>query len=272
MKTKPLISWPGGKSRLLTHILPHIPAATGYIEVFAGGLAVLLGKPPSKLEVINDINGDIVTLYRVAKHHPDALMRELELMPASRQYLADCVALLATGGLTDIQRAAMFLHANKTSFSANGESFAVAKQPDTRPFSNREALMARISAFAKRMAQVAIENVDYRRLLKTYYHPGNLFFMDPPYLGATTKIYRGWTEFEMAQFHAAVVALKGAWIVTVDSSDLNRRLWKGHDCKFLVTRNGCGNQGTKPGRTFGEMVIYSPGLRSRGAAAIPKAA
>ena len=265
MTAKPIISWPGGKSRLLKHIVPHIPAASGYVEVFAGGCAVLLAKDKSKLEVVNDINSDLVTLYRVAKHHPDALVAELQLMPGSRQYLADCVALLKTGALTDLQRAALFLHANKTSFCATGTSFAVAKNPGSSVFASRDALFDRIRMFALRMSQVAIEHMDYLRLLKTYDHPGNLFFLDPPYLGADVQNYRGWTEIEMAHFQAAVAALAGSWIVTIDDSDFNRKLWKGHDIHFVVSRNGVGNQGISPGRTFGEMVIYSPGLRSKSA-------
>lgn len=266
MTTKPIISWPGGKTRLLKQIVPHIPANSGYVEVFAGGCAVLLAKARSKLEVVNDIHSDIVTLYRVAKHHPDALAAELLLMPGSRQYLLDCIALLKTGALTDLQRAAMFLHANKTSFCANGESFAVAKNPGSSAFASRSALIDRIGQFSLRMSQVAIEHMDYRRLLKTYDHPGNLFFLDPPYLNADIKNYRGWTEIEMGQFHAAVTALAGRWIVTVDSSAFNQSLWRGHDIHLVLSRNGVGNQGISPGRTFGEMIIYSPGLRDRSAA------
>jgi DNA adenine methylase len=270
MTTKPIISWPGGKTRLLKHIVPHIPAGSGYIEAFAGGCAVLLAKDRSKLEVVNDVNSDLVTLYRVAKQHPDALVSELLLMPCSRQYLTESLQLMKTGALTDLQRAALFIHANKTSFCASGTSFAVAKSPESSPFANRAALFDRIHMFALRMAQVAIENMDYRRLLQTYDHPGNLFFLDPPYLGADVSNYRGWTEIEMGHFQAAVLSLAGRWIVTVDDSPFNRSLWKGHDIHFVVSRNGVGNQAKAPGRTFGEMVIYSPGLRS--AAAIRKAA
>ena len=267
MKTTPLVSWPGGKSRLLKHIVPHIPtgSGTGYVEVFAGGCAVLLAKERSKLEVVNDINSDLITLYRVAKHHPDALVAELQLMPGSRQYLTDCVSLLKTGALTDLQRAALFIHANKTSFCATGSSFAVARNPGSAPFANRNALYDRIRMFALRMSQVAIEHMDYRRLLSTYDHAGNLFFLDPPYLGADVSNYRGWTEIEMGHFHAAVTALAGRWIVTVDDSRFNRTLWKGHDIHFVTSRNGVGNQAKSPGRTFGEMIIYSSGLRSRSA-------
>ena len=270
MKPKPLISWPGGKTRLLKHIVPHLTPATGYIEVFAGGCAVLLAKDRSKLEVVNDINSDLITLYRVAKNHPDALVAELQLMPGSRQYLTECISLLKTEALTDLQRAALFIHANKISFCATGTSFAVAKNPGSTVFANREALFERIRIFAQRMSQVAIEHMDYRRLLKTYDHPGNLFFLDPPYLDSNASNYRGWTEIEMGQFHSAVQSLTGKWIVTVDDSALNRSLWRGHDIHYVVSRNGVGNQGQSPGRTFGEMVIYSPGLRSP--AAVRKAA
>lgn len=262
MNAKPLISWPGGKTRLLKHIVPHIPSGSGYIEVFAGGCAVLLSKARSKLEVVNDIHSDIVTLYRVAKYHPDALAAELLLMPGSRQYLADCVALLKTGALTDLQRAAMFLHANKTSFCANGESFAVAKNPSSCAFGSRASLADRIAHFALRMSSVAIEHMDYRRLLKIYDHPQNLFFLDPPYLNCDIANYSGWTEIDMAHFHAAVTGLAGRWIVTVDSSEFNQSLWRGHDVHLVTSANGVGNRGKSPGRTFGEMIVYSPGLRS----------
>lgn len=51
-------------------------------------------------------------------------------------------------------------------------------------------------------------------------------------------------------------------IVTLDDSPLNRSLWKGHDIDHITTRNGSGNQALSPDRHFGELIIYSPGLRS----------
>lgn len=64
MKIKPLISWPGGKTRHLKNLLPYVPTGprSGYIEVFAGGCALLLAKAKSRLEVVNDINGDLINL------------------------------------------------------------------------------------------------------------------------------------------------------------------------------------------------------------------
>lgn len=63
---------------MLTHILPLIPTHICYCEPFAGGLAVLLAKQRSKVEVINDLNGDIVALYRCVQNHCDELLRVLD--------------------------------------------------------------------------------------------------------------------------------------------------------------------------------------------------
>ena len=82
---RPVISWAGGKRRLLKHLLPLIPPHTTYCEVFGGGLALFCAKPPSPAEIINDINGDLVAFYRNCKKHCGALLKEmLACPPASR--------------------------------------------------------------------------------------------------------------------------------------------------------------------------------------------
>ena len=103
LRIKPAISWPGGKSRYLDRILPLIPKHTCYVEPFAGGLAVLLAKPRSSLEVINDLNGDLINFYRCVRFHADVLLTELEFVLNSRQEFHD---FRSQPGLTDIQRAA----------------------------------------------------------------------------------------------------------------------------------------------------------------------
>jgi DNA adenine methylase len=64
----------GGKRRLAKHILPLMGEHTTYVEPFAGGAAMFFMKEPSKVEVINDINSDLVNLYRVVRHHLDELV------------------------------------------------------------------------------------------------------------------------------------------------------------------------------------------------------
>ena len=59
----PIIPWIGGKRRLADHIFPQFPLHDCYVEVFAGGAALYFLRPPAKVEVINDINGELVRLY-----------------------------------------------------------------------------------------------------------------------------------------------------------------------------------------------------------------
>ena len=263
MRTLPILSWPGGKSRHLKRLLPHIPDGAGYIEAFAGGCALLLAKPRTKLEVVNDVNGDLVNLYRCAANHPDELARKLrELPPASREQIANTRQLLQTRGcLTDIQRAALFLHLNKTSFGGSGTSLAVVRDPKGSAFIGTENLIGRVRAFQERFDKVVIEQLDYQRLLKNYDHPKNFIFLDPPYGVSDIANYDGWGEEQLTTFRDRVKALKSRWIVTLDDSPVNRALWKGFDIEFLRTRNGSGNQAVGPTRFFGELIIYSPGLR-----------
>ena len=234
---------------------------------------MLLAKAKTRLEVVNDINGDLINLYRVAASHSEELARVIStLPPASRAQIHHSRQLLATKGcLTDIYRAALFLHLNKTSFSGNGSSLAVVVNPNSKAFIGTEALIDRIRTFQSRFDSVVIENVSYERLLDTYDHPKNLIFLDPPYGVSNVRNYEGWNENDLTLFRNRVAGLSSKWIVTLDDSALNRHLWSGHDIAFSCTRNLSGNLGKSPDRHFGEIFIYSPGLRPSDEVCILKA-
>jgi len=68
--TSPIIPWMGGKRRLADRLIPLFPPHECYVEVFAGGAALFFMRPqPAPVEVLNDLNGDLVTLYRVEDNH-----------------------------------------------------------------------------------------------------------------------------------------------------------------------------------------------------------
>lgn len=74
---RPILRWPGGKRRMLKRILPKITPHVCYCETFAGGLAVLLAKERSEVEIVNDLNGTLVALYRNLQYHLPALLAEM---------------------------------------------------------------------------------------------------------------------------------------------------------------------------------------------------
>ena len=123
-QARPIIPWIGGKRRLAKHLLPLFPEHQCYVEPFCGAAALFFLKPPVKAEVLNDINGDLVNLYRVVQHHLDEFVRQFRWALVSREIWK---WMAATPGetLTDIQRAARFFYLQKLGFGGkvDGRTF-----------------------------------------------------------------------------------------------------------------------------------------------------
>ena len=81
----PIIPWIGGKRRLAKEIIPLFPEHKCYVEPFCGAAAIFFLKQPSKTEVINDINGDVINLYRVVQHHLEEFVRQFKWALCSRE-------------------------------------------------------------------------------------------------------------------------------------------------------------------------------------------
>lgn len=119
-----VIPWVGGKRKLARKLLPLFPMHSCYVEPFCGGAALFFMKEPSKAEVLNDINGDIVNLYRVIQNHLEEFIKQFKWALTSREifrWLKDTPPEV----LTDIQRAARFYYLQKLSFGAkvDGRTF-----------------------------------------------------------------------------------------------------------------------------------------------------
>jgi DNA adenine methylase len=102
-KPKSFLAWVGGKSQLTDRIIPLLPPHHCYCEVFAGAAWMLFRKEESKVEIINDINSDLVTLYRVVKNHLEEFVRTLKWLPVAREEF-DRFMMQEPSTLTDIQR------------------------------------------------------------------------------------------------------------------------------------------------------------------------
>ncbi len=105
---KSFIAYLGGKSNLTKKIIPLIPKHTCYCEVFAGAAWLLFKKEPSQVEIINDINTDLVTLYRVVKNHLEEFIRYLKWILVARDQF-EVFKNTDPNTLTDIQAGRSFL-------------------------------------------------------------------------------------------------------------------------------------------------------------------
>jgi len=251
-RVKPAVTWPGGKSRLLKYILPHVPDHTCYVEPFAGGLAVLLAKPRSRFEVLNDINGDLVTFYRCVRFHPETLLTELEFVLNSRQEFHD---FADQPGLTDIQRAARWFFRNRSCFrGADLRSFGTS--PDRgASYGSRSARMETIRQLNLRLDRVTVENLDWQKCLDLYDRKETFFFCDPPYTGCDAGMYAPWTIADVQRFRQRLDRLKGKWIATLNDTPAIRNIF--FDCKITPVERAKGiNQAN--GKTYKELVIVPP--------------
>jgi DNA adenine methylase len=80
-----ILHYPGSKWSLASWIISHFPEHQTYLEPFFGSGAVLFSKKRSKLETINDLDGEVVNLFRIIRERPEELGRAISLTPHSRE-------------------------------------------------------------------------------------------------------------------------------------------------------------------------------------------
>lgn len=245
--------WIGGKSRLVRQILPVFPVHSCYVEAFAGGAAVFFAKDRAKAEVLNDLNGDIVNLYRVLQHHLDEFVRQFRWAIASRQ-LFDWAKETKPGPLTDIQRAARFWFLQKLSFGGKvtGQTFGTATTSAARI--NLTRVEEDLSAAHLRLSGVVVEHLAWHECVRRYDRPHTLFFLDPPYW--QTEGYGvdfAWREYEaLADWMAK---LDGKAVLTINDHPDVRALFKGFKTERVGINYTCG--GGAKAKAASELIIRS---------------
>lgn len=244
------IPWAGGKRWAVRHILPRIPEHVCYCEPFAGGLAVLLNKPVSKCEVINDTHDELIGFYRCVRFHHQALMDEMAGMLTSR---TEFKAAIAQPGLTDIQRAARWFMRRRTCFGGEDTSFGVSTTG--KPGGALNDAVQRIAELHARLGHVTIESLDWSRCLQMYDRPHTFFFIDPPYIGGAQSAYASFTIDDMRRLATAIRALKGRWMLTVNDSAELRDLFSFGKQTRLERANGISNNLGRTGRRYAELFV-----------------
>ena len=193
--TSPIIPWPGGKRRLADRLIPLFTPHECYVEVFCGGAALYFLRPvPAPVEIINDINGELVNLYRVIQHHLEEFVRQFKWALSSRQvfkWLQDT----PPETMTDIQRAARFFYLQQHAFGGriDGQTFGTAT---TTPIINLLRIEENLSAAHLRLAGTTVENLPWQECLRRYDRAHTFFYLYPPYW--QTEGYG--VPFEWAQY------------------------------------------------------------------------
>lgn len=186
--TRPALRYYGGKWKLAPWIISHFPKHLNYVEPCAGACSVLLQKPRSPLETINDLDGNVVNFFRVLRDQPDELIRKIKLTPWARaEYelsLCPCD--------DDVERARRFFTSawmsinGSTSYDASTFGWRVNHNNDKRiindcPHRHEENL----TIVAARFFDVQIDNRSANDVIQRYDNADTLFYFDPPYVEET---------------------------------------------------------------------------------------
>lgn len=231
--TRPPLRWHGGKWRLAPWIIGHFPPHKCYVEPFGGGASVLLRKSRSSLDVYNDLDEAVVTLFRVLRDRPDDLIRRVELTPFSRDDfdLAQdfdrpvedeidlCLRLLVRSHM-GFSTAGTCGRGNreKTGFRARGV------RAGTTPPENWRRFPPVLAEVAERFQGVVIDRRPALDLIEMHDAADTLFYLDPPYLPSTRDARADYnhelTEADHADLLERITRLAGRVVLSGYASAL----------------------------------------------------
>lgn len=231
------IAWVGGKHLLAKKIISMIPEHHTYVEVFGGAGWVLFKKQPSKVECWNDLNSDLVNLFRVVRNRLNAFKQRQYFLLASREEYSTFQQALKKGKFkNDIDQAIAFYYCIKNSFGSSvyhGWAFGAETKPHYR------SGLDRIDPISDRLKNVYIDNLSYEKLIRNWDRKGTLFYCDPPYYMLLKKGGRNYykcafKEEDHVALRDVLKGIKGRFILSYDDTLEIRELYNG----FRVTETG----------------------------------
>ncbi len=216
------IKWAGGKSRLRKLIVALIPEDhTCYVEPFGGAAWVLFAKPPSEVEVYNDIYGELVNFFRVVKTKPQEFLESFKWDLVSRQIFNELKATDPTT-LSDVERAHRFFYLIMAGWGGESKEDYARFQTSisdggggNRLIGALKSLEQRILPVYKRLQGVIIEHLDWSEILEKYDSPKTVFYMDPPYPENGVNYHYNMRSLdEHLRMIKRLSQVKGRWILS----------------------------------------------------------
>jgi DNA adenine methylase len=218
-RVRPVAPYIGGKRNLARRIVTAIEATPHelYDEPFVGMAGVFLRRRrAARIEVINDANRDVATLFRVLQRH---YVPFLDMMRWQLTTRAEFERLVATRPetLTDLERAARFLYLQRTAFGGKvtGQNFGMSRSTPAR--FDILKLGPMLEAVHERLTGVVIECLRFDAFIRQYDRAGALFFCDPPYWGSEGDYGAGlFSREEFERLAELLATLKGRFILTLN--------------------------------------------------------
>lgn len=254
---RPVAPYLGGKRNLAKRLVAMIDQIdhTTYAEPFVGMGGVFLRRiRQPKAEVINDVNKELATFYRILQRHYVPFMDMMKFQITTRAEFDRLVRTDPTT-LTDLERAARFLYLQRTAFGGkvSGRNFGVSVERGGRFDITKLGPM--LDDLHTRLSGVVIECLPYGDFIKRYDRPETLFYLDPPYYGGENDY--GKNIFERADFEKLsehLRGLSGHFILSLNDTPEVRQIFAGFSMDTAEVNYSIGKQ-SESRRAYGELII-----------------
>ena len=254
--TRPILRWHGGKYRLAPWIISHFPPHRVYVEPYGGAASVLLRKPPAYAEIYNDLDDEVVNLFRVLRDPQRAarLLHLLELTPFAREEFE----LSYIPARQHVERARRLVALSYMGFGANAHAMgggtgtgrrtgfrSNSNRSHTTPALNWRNYPAALPAAIERLQGVVIEKRPALEVMTQHDGLATLHYVDPPYMPESRSPsnkydlkYRAYrhelTEADHAELLGALQQLEGMVVLSGYRTELYDSLlidWERHETK-----------------------------------------
>jgi DNA adenine methylase len=228
MKTP--ITYYGGKQKLATTILKLLPTHSLYAEPFIGGAAIFFAKEPSKVEVINDVNSELVNFYRVVQNDFVSLEKHIRITLHSRDLFRKASVIYNNPDMFDeIKRAWAVWCLASQGFAGmldGSWGYDVSKNTTSKKITNKREGFT--EDFAIRLQNVQIECTDAIRIINSRDTPTSFFYCDPPYFNSDCGHYDGYTIDDFERLLKTLTKIKGKFLLSSYPSPILAKYKKAH--------------------------------------------
>jgi DNA adenine methylase len=224
----------GSKQTIAPWIASLLPDHEHYVEPFAGGLSVLLAKAPSLMETVNDLDGQLMTFWRVLRERPQDLIRACALTPHAHAEHAAAFTEEPGDDLEIARRVWVRLTQGRggTLRRTGWRHYIDPCGSGTSMPDRLDASVTRLAAAAERLHEVSLECRPALDLIGKYGRGREvLLYVDPPYLGST----RAWSNYRVEmkgedahrELAAALVDCRATVVLSGYDSPLYAELYDG---------------------------------------------
>ena len=238
MTNRSVLRCHGGKNQQADWIISHFPHHRCYAEPFSGAASVLMNKHPSKVEIYNDLDGDVVNLFRVMRDQCAELQRLVELTPFARAEF-DLAYEPTDEPVEKARRMLVRAAFGRASASASSPWKASFRNysgagPTTTAAGDWANYSAYMKLFSQRLQGVIIENIDALELMRQHDSRDTLFYLDPPYVTSTRDLAQDYrhemSDDQHRELAKAVHSMEGMFVVSGYRSALYNELFGDWRC------------------------------------------